>query len=144
MKHANITECFLQVLDVIQFKSFEYILASIRFTYNHALYYAGSTLFGGLLDRCTVSPFAELYASNNVEMPIDIINGVSYLMNISNFQLNTVSSYPVRVCFSCNNSQPNCNYQPSVKLVKKGENFIVTLVAVDQVNHTFSNTTIHS
>ena len=52
------------------------------------------------------------------------------------------SSDPVRVCF-CNNSQPDCSYQPLPIQIKKGESFTVPLLAVDQVNTTVNNTTIH-
>ena len=42
----------------------------------------------------------------------------------------------------CSNCQPNCNHQQPTKCVKKGELFHISLVAVDQVNHTL-NSTIH-
>ena len=140
-KYANYTECFLQVLDVDQF-NFYFVSASINFTGNHARY-AGSTLFGGLLDRCIASPFAEIYLSVILDIPNDkIVDGVSYFKTISNLLLDTVSSHPVKVCF-CNNAQPDCS-KSLMKQVKKGENFTVALVAVDQVNHTISNATIHA
>ena len=58
-KYVNYTECFLQVLDFDQI-ALEYTSPSINFLSNH-VHYAGSILFGGLLDRCIASPFAEIY-----------------------------------------------------------------------------------
>ena len=48
------------------------------------------------------------------------------------------------MCF-CNDShsQPDCNYRPGIKNIKKGEMFTVRASAVDQVNHTIANSTIH-
>ena len=141
-KHPNYTECFLQVLDADPIYSLDYTSTSINFSHNYADY-AGSTLFGGLLDRCIASPFAEIYL-NYVNTPIDkIYDGVSYFKGISNIVPDTVSSYPVKVCF-CNDGQPDCSFKLPIKKVKKGQSFTVTLVAIDQVNHTISNTTIHS
>ena len=140
--HANYTECFLQVLDVNQI-GFYFTTPSINFVDNYACY-AGSTLFGGLLDRCIASPFAEIYLNAILNIPKDkILNGVSYSKMISNLLEDKVSSHPVKVCF-CYNGQPDCSYKLPSKLLKKGENFTVALVAVDQVNHTISNTTIHA
>ena len=143
MRHASTAECFFQILDLQQSVSPEYALISINFKDNHALY-TGSTLFGGLLDRCTASPFAEIYSKIfYTPAASDIINGVSYVKYISNLQVNSTSSKPVRVCF-CKHGQPDCSYQHPEIQVKKGDLFTVTLVAVDQVNNTVSNTTIHS
>ena len=119
-KRANYTECFLQVIDLIQL-NLKYTSTSIvHFSYNHALY-AGSTLFGGLLDRCIASSFAEIYLINNIKTPNDKIhNGVSYFKAVSNLLEETVISHPVTVCFH-NNSQPDCGYKLPMKLQKKGE-----------------------
>ena len=53
-----------------------------------------------------------------------------------------ISSDPVRICF-CKGLVPDCNFQWPIETAKKGKRFIVTLVAVDQVNHTV-NATIRS
>ena len=44
----------------------------------------------------------------------------------------------------CDNGRPDCGYNLPIKHLKKGENFTVALVAVDQVNHTISNASIHA
>lgn len=118
-------------------------LTSLSFQKNFAQMH-GATIFGRLLDRCTPSPFAEIYHKRSITLPENgVIDGATYIQYISNIHLDTLSSQPVRLCF-CDNGQQNCSYQHSGVQVKKGEIFIVTLVAVDQVNHTFPNVSVHS
>lgn len=133
---STTTECFLQSLS-LHIKTYHKPVFDTNFTTNIA-YHSGPTLFGGLLDRCTVNPFAEAYTAMG-----DSITGLEYFSLITNAEIDSTSSLPVRVCF-CINSQPNCSYHPSAKEVKKGEKFVVALVAVDQVNETVNNTTIRS
>ena len=92
-KYVNYTECFLQVLDFDQI-ALEYTSPSINFLSNH-VHYAGSILFGGLLDRCIASPFAEIYLKYS---DTHIYDGVSYLKVVSNIMEDTVTSYPIKVC----------------------------------------------
>ena len=70
----------------------------MHFSYNQANV-SGSTLYGGLLDRCIASQFAEVYSK-------DPRGGVAYLKGISlppngdgeaDF-FATISSSPVKVC----------------------------------------------
>ena len=134
MIQSTTAECFLQVLRLrnAHLNREVYINSDVSFKENLANI-SGSTLFGGLLDRCTVSPFAEVHEKN-------ILDRTSYF---GDTELNSISSGPVRVCF-CRNGQPNCSYQPLVRNVMKGEKITVTLSAVDQINHTLSNVTIHT
>ena len=141
---AKYTECFIQVDDLhgrtwTEF-NLNYASDSIKFTHNYANY-AGSALFGGLSDRCIAVSFIESF----IDIPITTVlyDGISYLKHISNIVKDKISSHPVRVCF-CNNSQPDCGYELPMKQLTKGENLTVALVAVDQVNHTIRNTTIHA
>ena len=104
----------------------------------------GANIFGGLLDRCIPSPFAEVYG--RLEAPPPHYSGISYLGDITNTTalLDTISSPPVRVCFCRSESEPDCSYQPPITKVKKGEAFTVPLVAVDQVNHSVDANIISS
>ena len=133
---STTTECFLQSLSLHD-KTYHKPVFDTNFTNNFA-HYSGSTLFGGLLDRCTVSPFAEAYTAIG-----DSITGLEYFHLITNVKESSVSSLPVRACF-CVNNQPNCSYHLPVKQITKGEKFTVMLVAVDQVNKTVNNATIRS
>ena len=103
---------------------------------------SGEDLFGGLLDRCKVSMFAEPNV-NNVNMDYFfsngtvITNGYEYLMSISNIVGEHISSEPIRVCFCREGSgQPDCGYQPPPIEVKKGKqrNISLSLSVVDQIH----------
>lgn len=138
--HSGSSECFLQTLGLHGRKYFNLNLVNTKFEDNHASV-SGSTLFGGLLDRCTASVFAEIYLKNQ-----DVsIGGLDYLLNSSNLQSNSesISSYAVRLCF-CRDDNPECSYIPPPIHVKKGENFTLAAVAVDQFNETVSNLLIYS
>ena len=134
--HTNIrtcssnTECFFQTLALYQVSNGNLSTVDIVFSDNTATE-QGSNLFGGLLDRCIPSPFAEGYKKQRIHY-----SGVTYLRNISNIELDSISSEPVRVCFCNSEHEPDCNYQPPTIRVQKGKAFNVSLVAVDQVNHT--------
>lgn len=104
----------------------------------------GSNIFGGLLDRCISYPFAETYEDDK-SIIRDQYYGSLILQNLSNIELDSVSSLPVQVCF-CTNSgtEPDCSYQlPTIK-VEKGSEFNVPLVAVDQVYHSVATDIIVS
>ena len=121
-------ECFIQTLALHQFSTRN--TENILFSENTASE-QGPNLFGGLLDRCIPSPFAEVYLNPRIHY-----SGATYLGNISNIDIDSISSQPVRVCFCNSEHEPDCSYQPPVIRVQKGKAFNVSLVAVDQVNHT--------
>ena len=136
-------ECFIQIIalhsDSINSQS-GVIPANIRFLHNVALE-RGSDLFGGLLDRCTPSLFAEV-----LQIRMQYYNGLTYFEGITQLStLNSVSSEPLRLCF-CNKSvmDQDCSYQPPPIRVRRGETFTVSLVAVDQVDHTVAANIITS
>ena len=134
--HTNVlaclsyTECFFQSLALYQVSNGNLSTVDIVFSDNTATE-QGSNLFGGLLDRCIPSPLAEVYRNQDIHY-----NGVTYLQNISNVELDSISSRPVRVCFCNSEHEQDCSYQPPTIRVQKGKAFNVTLVAFDQVNHT--------
>ena len=123
-------ECFIQTL-ALHGTLLTQIEINVFFSENIASE-QGSNLFGGLLDRCVPSSFAEVY---NTETILNY-TGVTYLGNISNIELHSISSEPVRICFCNSEHEPDCSYQPPTIRVQKGKEFSVSLVAVDQVNHT--------
>ena len=112
---------------------------------------SGHSLYGGLLDRCTITFKAEIYkvhfydSHNKKAYPSGrtLLSGSSNFLNITNATIDSISSDPVCICF-CKQEYPNCNFEPPFFNVKRGEIFNVTLVAVDQVNHTIPSATIHS
>ena len=125
---SSTVECFIQTLALY---TLEYAACPVNviFSGNTATKY-GYNLFGGLLDRCIPSPFAEVYQKHILQY-----NGVTYLESISDIRLDTVASLPVRICFCNSEGLPDCSFGPPIIKVKKGETFTVSLVAVDQVNH---------
>lgn len=153
--HYKAKECFFQVL--ASYSSFPYKfentnanIQNIFFSDNHANS-SGSSLFGGLIDRCKLQHFSEFQNFSSLttsklpqHKPQDaiIVNGISYITNISNVRLLDVSSEPVQLCF-CKDHKPDCTYQPDPIRVIKGKIFSVSVVAVDQVNHLI-NANVHS
>ena len=115
-------ECNVKFTDIFSFEN------------NSAQY--GPLLFGGLLDRCTMSSFTGV---NQCHVQYSKILG--YSDGIANY----TSSLPVRVCICRENgtfSEFVCNEVQKVS-VMKGELIQLCIVAVDQMNHSV-NATIHS
>ena len=126
-------DCFIQTLALHQLPPLYIITENIIFSENDATE-SGPNLFGGLLDRCVPSSFAEIYHKQH-HLRTQHYDGVRYLQHLSNITLDSISSAPVKICFCTADSEPSCGYQPVPIFVKKGETFNVSLVAVDQVNH---------
>ena len=150
MAYSSSTECFFQTLVTIvrqQTNLASQIVANpinTLFTGNIA-HTKGSSVYGGLLDRCSVSPFVQR-TNNEIEREKSV-NGVTYFKSISNntdLDPYAISSKPIKVCF-CQDNAPNCNATKSpLVTTKKGHNFTVTLVAVDQVQNVVSATILSS
>lgn len=139
------TECFVQVLSPQATFTHRYELITLDFAMSNRSETVGSTtIYGGLLDRCTINGYAEV-ATKHLDTVIHVY-GATYWKLITNLNdTSRISSAPVRLCF-CNplDDKPDCNYKPSQVRVMKGEIFNISLVAVDQVNHTVRNAIIYS
>ena len=138
------TNCFLQIMAQQEITDF-HDLVSLVFIQNSAQQF-GSILFGGLLDRCTVSNVAKYSILPNPDSN-RYIDGVSYFRNVSyiinDSWIHAISSSAVRVCFCNPNGQPECSFLPPSPIrVKKGEKFNLSLTTVDQINHTVENALI--
>ena len=132
-------ECFVQTLALTQFPSVIPISTlNIIFSDNSADV-DGSNLFGGQLDRCVSSPFAEIYLKQQLGVRYD---GVSYLGMISNIMSDSIASTPTRVCFCTIEGVVDCDLELDLIRVTKGEKFPVSIAAVDQVNHPIGATII--
>ena len=127
------TECFFQVLALYETYPLNFTVATqcIYFSQNSA-YVLGSTLYGGLLDRCAVSQFSEFYAWSTHDNGDIQVDGIAYFQNVSIASNISISSQPVRICF-CTNYSSECTYQKRVD-TKKGEVFTVLISAVDQMS----------
>ena len=142
--------CFLQSLSpyssscALSLEVEECKHASVHFEQNTAA--GGPVLYGGLLDRCILRPGSEFEVNNTLMDGFTAFKLLSGLVNASNSEIDTaISSSPVRVCSCTPDGLPDCGSQkvPPV-MVKKGFNFNVSIVAVDQVKHTLGNVPIHS
>ena len=149
-------ECFFQTLALyhsmpIDFDPYDHRSQDIYF-YNNTAKVSGHSLYGGLLDRCRVSPLAEPNI-NNHKMDYTLSNetvtveGLSYLHKISNIEDSDIGSPPVRVCF-CNNGQPDCTYQPDPEVIQKGSLRLtkvpISLVALDQIERPLETAVIYN
>ena len=133
---SGLIECFIQTLEVHRVISQQLNIVNMFFHENTATD-DGSNLFGGLLDRCIPSPFAEIHLKHREQH-----NGVTYLESITDINQRSIASLPVRICFCTSNGQPDCDYQLPTIEVEKGKTFTVSLVAVDQVNRPVSSNII--
>ena len=140
MVYSTLTECSFQLLELPGrsngTKNLNYVVMEIK---DNTAVYLGSDIFGGLLDRCTISPFDVVY-SKNKSQPIDGFTHIKLISTINN--QSTIASHAVKIYF-CREDKPNYGVNSVSIEVKKGERFMVPVVAVDHVNHTI-NTTIHS
>ena len=119
------SECFIQTIKLYQ-KNIIGILTNTFIINNTAK--LGSAIYGGLLDRCTVSPLAEAYYYNS------ITNGFEYIqmtVNVSNDS--TITSDPVKVVIC----------RDHTIRTMKGKMFKLNVSAIDQVGNPV-NATIHS
>ena len=132
------SDCFLQTLALNNLLAFTEHCATIMFNYNFDYEHGcTSNLYGGLLDRCTVRSFGSIQHYGTTD-------GLTYLTSISNnTNITSIHSDVTRVCF-CKNNQSDCDYNLPPFRVKKGETFLVPLVAIDQVNHLVSATVLSS
>ena len=130
------TECFFQVVAVHGEESPYLRTQYIYFSQNHAII-SGSTPYGGLLDKCAVSQFVEVRYKHYSEQNYEYERG-SYFGDISSGESTLISSLPVLVCF-CISGAPNCTHQ-SYTEVRKGQTFMLSVVAVDQISQPVSAT----
>ena len=88
----------------------------------------GSALYGGLLDRCTVSTQAEVYKRK--------FTGLKYIkQTVKISHGSSITSDPLQILF--------CGKSPSIIFRKKGETFKLNVSAIDQIGNPL-NGTIHS
>ncbi len=89
-------DCFIQTIKLYQERSkYEIPRYLNTFMTNNVATQSGADIYGGLLDRCTVSQSAEYHISSN-ESPLDYIK--------KTVKFSSISSMPVQVKL-CNNSQ---------------------------------------
>ena len=120
-------ECPLQTLVTDSTYGENRNFLNMIFSEDNSATVAGSNLYGGLLDRCIPNPFAEVHQQWFEQILSLYYNGVTYLRNISNITVESISSPPVKVCFCISKGRPDCNYHLPTVQVKKGEAFTVLI-----------------
>ena len=119
---------------------------------NNTAQLAGNSLFGGLLDRCSVSQLAETNINNGTKdymlsNSTMTVKGYEYFKKISNIQDEDIGSYPMKVCF-CTNGQPDCSYKHNPLQISKentkGQDFTLSLAVVNQINDSLDDVKIYS
>ena len=140
---STVSECTIQVLSLHDHVGDEFLIPQNFMFANNTASSSGSDLYGGLLDRCRASLYAEVRQRyrRSSKSETDFL-GVAYLKNISNINKEMISSDPVKICF-CINATQDCSHQHSAISAKKGERIVVELVAVDQMEHPV-NATVRS
>ena len=140
LKNDQSSSCFLQVMSTVSECDIFFDILTVNFSQNSAKN-IGNSVFGGLLDRCTINNMAEIryYKIDN-----HCFNGICYLKNFSNIHTDDIGSYPVELCFCDSALQQNCTYNPPPVYVKKGENFTLSLFAVDQVGHVLDTVAVYA
>ena len=126
---ASESECFFQSISVITDTRPLVLERNVLFLNNHADI-SGGSLYGGLLDRCTINVFDNLTTFSRVRYA----NQPDFVKDI----VNSTASKAVRVCFCRTDEIQDCDYQPETIHVMKGQHFTLSLVAVDHVNNSVS------
>ena len=140
LAYSASSECFIQTINYNNFKRIHIDEHRYEFLDNYATK-SGPSLYGGLLDRCTVSRITGLKSKHLEDINVTVIVAPRAVRSTQEDE-QMISSDPVRICF-CRDMNPDCSYQWPDVSVRKGHPFTVTLVAVDQVNHSV-NATIRS
>ena len=134
------TECFFQIIyNDIDVKKSQQKETFITFKNNTAE--KGKVLYGGLLDRCSLSPMADIHVANTNKN----ISGLEYFKNESRgtVELNDIQSDAMRVCSCQDSGYFSCQNYKWIS-VQKGEKFNISIMVIDQVNRTIDNATIRS
>ena len=128
---STASECFCQTLILVNLITFFEHCTVMEFRDNFELNVNySSNLYGGLLDRCTVTSAGSIKQFNET-----IFDGLTYFTSIANITDTTsIRSDVSRVCF-CKNNLPDCTYQFPPIMTKKGQAFTVPIAAMDHVNH---------
>ena len=157
--HQDRAECFIQTLKVAHFSvpSITYINT---FFINNTAHQSGSDIYGGLLDRCTLNPRAELLHSYpqykyirgfdyiKVTTQIEeIIDYSQYYVSHPEYLIKNITQSDVIGLISsdgilkfCSDNVISDNHSYPDVLINKGEVFTVSVAVVDQVENPLNAT----
>jgi hypothetical protein len=132
------SQCIFQVVDLYR------NTGSLRLIFDsNKASESGSIMYGGLLDRCIVSPLTYVsFFNSDIGPSLKTWNGMTYLRNVSNIEsFDSIASRPVRICF-CFENKPNCSVEVQRVYHQKGREFKVALTVLDQADHPLPNVTV--
>ena len=141
------TDCFLQTLDAtnakLNIKHYPKVVFCNTFITSNTATVSGPAIYGGLLDRCTINPLSETWASNGLDYLSQTVTfsndfepkWIPSTKHLRHTLPTYISSKPVQVIFCDEHNQ-------SIVRIRKGKSFEVCLFAVDQVGKPV-NATIH-
>ena len=143
--HSIPHECSIQILSLYDITSFSN--PSLTDMSKHNVYFlennatvSGSSLYGGSLDKCTVSSMA---GEDSVVKEDQKNTGLMYLETISDIQRPDIGSPPEKVCF-CINGQPDCDLQLHPKMqVERGDRIMVPVAVFDEARNPIKGATVH-
>ena len=119
-------DCFIQTIKRYMYPLDDPNYINTFMTKNTATQ-SGADIYGGLLDRCTESQYAEYHNSSN---------GLDYIRNTITISTElSISSRPVQIIF--------CNIDYNTTSTRKGHMFKISVMAVNQVGNPV-NATIQS
>ena len=122
-KYVTKEKCFFQLSGHNLSKGIESIEMQLFFK-NNSADAAGSTLYGGAIDNCTLTGL-DSYSSGKVFDKLVHIKGDNIISNIS--------SDPFHIC-PCENNYPDCSKSNSTLSLYPGELYHISAVAVGQRN----------
>ena len=117
------TECFFQVLATHAEILPNIKTQSMHFSQNY-VHSSSSILYGGLLDRCSVSPFAEVRYSINRQYLNDESEGIAYFKDIAfptfyiihNFNYSILKRFKLYQTFQYHLAQSRCAFASVVNI----------------------------
>ena len=151
----NQAECFIQTLGIYNFANSAHITYINTFLTNNTALISGSDIYGGLLDQCTINPYAELLswfpdyiesygfhyikATTQIEQIIDYSQ---YARSHPDYLINNITKSDVKELISsdgilnfCSNHVLSPKHSHPAVSINKGELFTVSVVVVDQVGN---------
>ena len=160
---SDLVECFIQTVAFHQAYSYQIDNFINTFFINNTAHQSGSDIYGGLLDRCTINPIAELviFAPDYTKFSgFDYIKATTQIENVIDYSQHTDPTFRIRNIYKtdvkgiissnavqvqyCSNNLISPYYNHSNVSIQKGRMFTVSLVAVDQVGNPVDATIITS
>ena len=139
---SQMPECFLQALRG-PFTGSHSQQVHVFFFVKNMAQKKGNDIYGGMLDRCTADPNANLFRNIHGLHYMETIATFNNRSNLTNDELaQHITSGPVQVCFCNDNKTIDCAMRHKNVSVRRGGTFRLMVTAVDQVLNQVTGTII--